>query len=300
MNNYLGALYGSLLLLLLCNQEAKAQYIYNFSSHNFLQFNPAYAGQDTNHCFFLGGEYSSELFKGFKGAPYTNQFSYAGNFKKFRSALAASGVFSKIGLSTQFDYGIIAYNYNFIINENSNLRVGLNWTERIFHIDLSNTIFNDGADVPNLSSAETTHGFNFDAGFWYTLKKLNLGFSIQNILNKRNTQPISSLYERTINAITVYEFLVTKPIKIKPAIIFQNFSGSYSTCLLTNSFVFEDTFIFGVGYMLREFTSGPLYIEAGANAGNHVQLMLGYSNTLNNKRSYSFGNISAMIKVNLF
>jgi type IX secretion system PorP/SprF family membrane protein len=291
--------YCFLFLFVFFNSSVKAQYVYNFSSSNFLQYNPAYAGQDTNHCFFLGGDFSSEWLNGAEGAPYAIQFSYAGNFKKFKSGLAATSSISSFGLETRSNVGTI-YNFNFVINENSNLRVGLGWTQRVFHIDLSSMIFNDGGDM-NFELPETTHSFNFDAGLWYANKKLNVGFSVQNILDKKGNVLMNAMYQRTTNAIISYEFAIAEPVKIKPTVIFQNFRnefGSYSMCLISNSFIFDDTFIFGFGYSIVQY-GGPLYLEAGAKAGKHVQLMLGYSNRLN-KHAYSNENVSAMIKVNLY
>jgi len=290
-----------LFLFVLLNPYVKSQYIYNFSSHNFLQFNPAYAGQDTNHCFFLGAELDPDLLNHIserpRHHPYTFQLSYAGNFKKFRSGLAAIGSISGIGVEKAYDI-TVSYNYNFIINDSSNLRVGLNWHERIMHIDPRLFIFNDpgGNDLSLIKKSS----FNFDLGLWYVYKKFNLGFSVQNIFEKKNIQIGSSLYEQGFNAIAGYEFVIAGPVKTKPAVIFHNFGGSYSTYLLSNSFVFDDTFILGIGYTFGEsqYRNGPFYLEVGAHAGKHVLLMLGYSNSFY-INSFS-ERISAMVKVNLY
>jgi hypothetical protein len=295
--------YCFLFLFLFFNSVVKAQYIYNFSSSNFLQYNPAYAGQDTTHCFFLGTELSPEILKDISErpwtAPYIFQFSYAGDFKKFRSGLAASGSISGIGAEKWYDV-TTSYNYNIIINEHSNLRMGFDFHERVVHLDPSLFIFNNIDDY-DLSIIKRS-SYNFDLGLWYTLKKINVGFSVHNILNKNNIQPGSSLNEKEVNAIISYEFLIAGPVATKPAIIFQNFGGSYSTYLLTNSFLFNNSFILGLEYMLRPQSSnlyGPLYIEAGGKAGKQVQIMLGYSNMLKGK-SYSDDSISVMVKVNLY
>ena len=289
----------------------RAQYIYNFSSHNFLQYNPAYAGQDTNHTFFLGSELHTELLKPkeerFTGYPYTVQFSYAGNFKKFKSGLGAIGSIHGVGVSTKYDVGIM-YNFNFLINENSNLRAGLKLKNRTLYVDLSNVFYWDMSYI-NSPPSQTVHEFNMDFGVWYSLNKFNFGFSYQNFIDSKsshaNSSPISfqTMYDKTMNTIFSYEFVIAGPLQTKPSVILEstlNRRRNYSNFLLANSFILDNVFIFGLGYMIRpqSSTNGPLYLEAGTKAGKHVQAMLGYSNSFTNKTSYSSGYFSAMVKVN--
>jgi type IX secretion system PorP/SprF family membrane protein len=303
MKHFRKIYYCFLFLFVFFNSVVKAQYVYNFSSHNFLQFNPAYAGQDTSHCFFLGAELDSKLLTSDYERPwvppYTIQLSYAGNFKKFKSGLAAIGSISHLGVENVYDVNA-SYNYNYVVNENSNLRIGFDFHERVVHLDPSLFIFNNIGDY-DLSVIKRS-SFNFDLGLWYALKKFNVGFSVHNILNKKNIQLGSSLNEKEINAIISYEFLIAGPVVTKPAIIFQNFGGNYSTYLLTNYFLFNNTFILGLEYMLRPQSDnlyGPLYIEAGGKADKQVQIMLGYSNMLKGE-SYYGDRISVMVKVNLY
>ena len=305
---YLRKFFYCFLFLLFLNSLVSAQYIYNFSSHNFLQYNAAYAGQDTNHCFFLGAELNSELLKSeenrWKGAPYSVQFSYAGNFKQLESGLGAIGSIYSVGNTTQYDVGF-AYNFNFTINENANLRLGLNWHERIIEEKLQG-LFNWNSNGSSLTS-RTKKGSNLNSGLWFAMKKFQFGFSVNNIFKEEpdfNYLEVNKKVYFTpgINSIASYEFTVSESLKARPTVVLERLEKRFSTnltCLLSGTIMLYNTYIVGSGYMLREFIpDGPLYLEAGVKAGRYVQAMLGYSGWVN--AGSSAETVSAMIKVNLY
>jgi type IX secretion system PorP/SprF family membrane protein len=217
----------SFLLLLLLSNMVKAQQIFTlsqFTQHNFI-INPAAAGASDQSS--VGGTYR-KMWASMPGGPQTTILFGDTYFEKKKVGLAVVLYDDKTG-PTSRSGGQVNLSYSVQVDKDKKIMFGLGGQliqYRINKSEFTQYIPND----PLLASSGTTVKADAAAGVYYKSPTLNLGFSVQQLIQskfsfiKSSTNPEGKLY-RHLYAMGSYNFRTDEDNVLVPNFLCQFVPG---------------------------------------------------------------------------
>jgi len=248
-------------------QEAQyTQYMYNT-----LSINPAYAGsRDGLSALLL---YRTQ-WVGLDGAPDTGSFNIHSPFGDEQNVgLGLSVVNDRIG-PTQETYFDVSFSYSINTSDEGRLSFGLNGGGSLLDIKYSELSSYNNGDVLLQSDIDNKFSPQIGAGVYYrNSDKWYLGLSVPNILETKyfDDASLSQASERMhFYLMGGYVFDINQDLKLKPAFLVKQVSGSPLQADLTANALYKDKFTVGLAYRWDAAVSGLLGYQVSES------LMLGF------------------------
>ena len=248
-------------------QDAQyTQYMYNT-----LSINPAYAGsRDGLSALLL---YRTQ-WVGLDGAPDTGTFNIHSPFGDEQNVgLGLSLVNDRIG-PTQETYFDVSFSYSINTSDEGRLSFGLNGGGSLLDIKYSELSSYNNGDVLLQSDIDNKFSPQIGAGVYYrNADKWYLGLSVPNILETKyfDDASLSQASERMhFYLMGGYVFDINQDLKLKPAFLVKQVSGSPLQADVTANALYKDKFTFGLAYRWDAAVSGLLGYQVSES------LMLGF------------------------
>jgi len=248
-------------------QDAQyTQYMYNT-----LSINPAYAGsRDGLSALLL---YRTQ-WVGLDGAPDTGIFNIHSPFGDEQNVgLGLSVVNDRIG-PTQETYFDVSFSYSINTSDDGRLSFGLNGGGSLLDIKYSELSAYNNGDVLLQSDIDNKFSPQIGAGVYYrNADKWYLGLSVPNILETKyfDDASLSQASERMhFYLMGGYVFDINQDLKLKPAFLVKQVSGSPLQADVTANALYKDKFTFGLAYRWDAAVSGLLGYQVSES------LMLGF------------------------
>ena len=248
-------------------QDAQyTQYMYNT-----LSINPAYAGsRDGLSALLL---YRTQ-WVGLDGAPDTGSFNIHSPFGDEQNVgLGLSVVNDRIG-PTQETYFDVSFSYSINTSDDGRLSFGLNGGGSLLDIKYSELSSYNNGDVLLQSDIDNKFSPQIGAGIYYrNSDKWYLGLSVPNILETKyfDDASLSQASERMhFYLMGGYVFDINQDLKLKPAFLVKQVSGSPLQADLTANALYKDKFTVGLAYRWDAAVSGLLGYQVSES------LMLGF------------------------
>ncbi|MFQ3240193.1 MAG: type IX secretion system PorP/SprF family membrane protein [Olleya marilimosa] len=248
-------------------QDAQyTQYMYNT-----LSINPAYAGsRDGLSALLL---YRTQ-WVGLDGAPDTGTFNIHSPFGDEQNVgLGLSLVNDRIG-PTQETYFDVSFSYSINTSDDGRLSFGLNGGGSLLDIKYSELSAYNNGDVLLQSDIDNKFSPQIGAGVYYrNADKWYLGLSVPNILETKyfDDASLSQASERMhFYLMGGYVFDINQDLKLKPAFLVKQVSGSPLQADVTANALYKDKFTFGLAYRWDAAVSGLLGYQVSES------LMLGF------------------------
>lgn len=248
-------------------QDAQyTQYMYNT-----LSINPAYAGsRDGLSALLL---YRTQ-WVGLDGAPDTGTFNIHSPFGDEQNVgLGLSVVNDRIG-PTQETYFDVSFSYSINTSDEGRLSFGLNGGGSLLDIKYSELSTYNNGDVLLQSDIDNKFSPQIGAGIYYrNSDKWYLGLSVPNILETKyfDDASLSQASERMhFYLMGGYVFDINQDLKLKPAFLVKQVSGSPLQADVTANALYKDKFTFGLAYRWDAAVSGLLGYQVSES------LMLGF------------------------
>ncbi|MEM5539504.1 type IX secretion system membrane protein PorP/SprF [Olleya sp. AS48] len=248
-------------------QDAQyTQYMYNT-----LSINPAYAGsRDGLSALLL---YRTQ-WVGLDGAPDTGSFNIHSPFGDEQNVgLGLSVVNDRIG-PTQETYFDVSFSYSINTSDEGRLSFGLNGGGSLLDIKYSELSSYNNGDVLLQSDIDNKFSPQIGAGVYYrNSDKWYLGLSVPNILETKyfDDASLSQASERMhFYLMGGYVFDINQDLKLKPAFLVKQVSGSPLQADLTANALYKDKFTVGLAYRWDAAVSGLLGYQVSES------LMLGF------------------------
>ena len=248
-------------------QDAQyTQYMYNT-----LSINPAYAGsRDGLSALLL---YRTQ-WVGLDGAPDTGTFNIHSPFGDEQNVgLGLSVVNDRIG-PTQETYFDVSFSYSINTSDDGRLSFGLNGGGSLLDIKYSELSTYNNGDVLLQSDIDNKFSPQIGAGIYYrNSDKWYLGLSVPNILETKyfDDASLSQASERMhFYLMGGYVFDINQDLKLKPAFLVKQVSGSPLQADLTANALYKDKFTVGLAYRWDAAVSGLLGYQVSES------LMLGF------------------------
>ena len=248
-------------------QDAQyTQYMYNT-----LSINPAYAGsRDGLSALLL---YRTQ-WVGLDGAPDTGTFNIHSPFGDEQNVgLGLSIVNDRIG-PTQETYFDVSFSYSINTSDDGRLSFGLNGGGSLLDIKYSELSAYNNGDVLLQSDIDNKFSPQIGAGVYYrNADKWYLGLSVPNILETKyfDDASLSQASERMhFYLMGGYVFDINQDLKLKPAFLVKQVSGSPLQADVTANALYKDKFTFGLAYRWDAAVSGLLGYQVSES------LMLGF------------------------
>jgi len=248
-------------------QDAQyTQYMYNT-----LSINPAYAGsRDGLSALLL---YRTQ-WVGLDGAPDTGTFNIHSPFGDEQNiGLGLSVVNDRIG-PTQETYFDVSFSYSINTSDDGRLSFGLNGGGSLLDIKYSELSAYNNGDVLLQSDIDNKFSPQIGAGVYYrNADKWYLGLSVPNILETKyfDDASLSQASERMhFYLMGGYVFDINQDLKLKPAFLVKQVSGSPLQADVTANALYKDKFTFGLAYRWDAAVSGLLGYQVSES------LMLGF------------------------
>ena len=272
--------------------------------HNKLTINPAYAGaRDVPSLLAL---YRNQ-WGGFEGAPKSILFS-------FNAPLAADKVGFGLTIENhtkgiQQDWGAtMAYSYKIVMNDETNVRFGLQGRIRQITYDFASPNLtprqsNDPAIIDN--GQGSLYSGNFGIGAYLTHKSFYLGASVPSLLKPiigfNDGEPTAQ--ERPhIYVMSGITLPISETVKIEPSMLFKYVSGPPLDFDFNVSFIFDDRVSTGLSYRLGgdddsfgESIDLTLFYLVSQDLG----IGLAYDFTLSKIADYTSGSFEVMLRYDI-
>lgn len=237
------------------------QYLYNTQLYN-----PAYVGSKD----YLSMIVSSRLqWINIQGAPVTHNIAAHKDLKKWPVGIGASFSLDRIGPVDQKNISIDA-SYTIKPNESTKLAFGLKLGGEILSIDFNRGTAAEPGDPLLNTSLESKFTPTLGAGaYWYS-KNWYVGISTMNLLHTNHFD--GEITDRPhYFFLGGYIFPIHRDLKFKPAILTKIVSGAPISINPSVSFLFNETFSFGLSYNNGQSLSAIVGTDLGST------LTLGYS-----------------------
>ena len=250
-----------------CAQQ-KGQYTqYQFDG---ILLNPAYAGLNEALTLAMISRYQ---WSGVQGAPNTQTFYAHTPFRSKQIGLGFAlsndkiGIHSNLGLST-------SYAYHLNLGKDHLLSFGLQVGLYNRKTDYS-TLLEDAGNDPSLYNASISHTFfDFGAGLYYRHKKLEVGFSIPELLpEKLNLNDSLTVIMNQINNFLLIKYAVplSASVELQPGILFKYLKGVPLSYDINVNMLYRGVLSAGLSYRKSESLDFLLMLKV------LPQLRIGYS-----------------------
>lgn len=273
----------NILLLLLTTLliELNAQTDYQFSNYlnNQLAVNPAYAGSSKDLNFSILGR--SQWF-GLKNAPQ----SFAFNGHTILPSIGGIGLSvyrDKLG-SENNTSAKISYAYMLKIGDSTNLTFGLSAGINSRSIDIDRMVFENNEPILFNGGIESQIKSDFGFGVRFMWKKFDLQLSATHLSSSFDSYDYNSI-PRHFYGIASYSFRFSPNFTLTPSIFFKS-NGVFNHLDINARALFQERFIFGVGYRLND----AILASVGMKITDNISFMYGYDFVTGTSNSLSRSN----------
>ena len=261
---------------LLCGQDQ--QYSQLLKTQGML--NPAYNGlRDVTSGLML---YRNQ-WAGISGAPVSEAFNIHAPVGIFYGLGAGVVVMhDKISLYSKFNAALaISYHIN-LNNETSRLSFGLQGGINSYKLDLTKVVSDKGFADPDFSSQESWVKPNFGAGAFYYSNKIFAGISVPSMFNYSSGSSSYSINNFQIYYYGGYLYDVVQDIKLKPAMLIKQMTGSPLQFDLSLNVYYKDIIgidlgwrrndavIFGIDYRITSYLGISYTYDYTTSALNEI------------------------------
>ncbi len=205
------------------------------------RFNPAFTGLNNEHeAHALVRWQWVEI----NGAPNTQLFTYGTKLNKFGSGVGFVYEHDHIGFTTN-DQVKLNYAYHMTLNENQSLSFGA--AAGINSVKQSGIMtFSDQSSV---SIDRKGMGITTDLGVFYTLKKLDAGFSMTRLVETYNTTAFTGTPHYYFY--TGYLFGKKEGFQVKPQ-LFCRVNNGFTALDINTLFLYKSSYMMGLTYRNRD------------------------------------------------
>ncbi len=288
-------------LLPACFLSAQQESQFTQFYYNKMHLNPGYAG--TRGLASVTALYRNQWL-GFEGAPISKVITFDTPMASGRAGLGVNLSQHTIGIMNNF-YGSLAYNYNIPIQEEVNLRIGLQGVVRYFTVDFSDpTVIirhqNDGSIIDN-SEENQTKG-DVGIGAYLDVKDFYIGVSVPHLLKNEITfNTNTSTTEIATELPHIYGMAgalipFSKKFAIRPSVLVKYVNNAPLDMDINLSGVFNYAFIAGVAYRLGGSGGGESIDFNLFYQFDKFGIGVAYDYTLSDLNDYNNGSIEALIR----
>ncbi|WP_350284986.1 type IX secretion system membrane protein PorP/SprF [uncultured Croceitalea sp.] len=254
------------------------QYMYNIGS-----FNPAYVGsvEDTE----IMGLYRAQWID-IEGAPRTLRFGANVPLSNNKMGLGFNVINDELGPLVQ-TYIDVAYSYEVILSDDTQLSFGIDAGGSLLNIDYSKGNFQNPGEPLLFGEEQNSFYPTVGAGLFMYGDDWYLGASIPNFLtNGIYNDEIATVIEDKIqyNFIGGYVFQLSDRSKFKPAFMVNALKGTPVNVNLSANFLFIDALTIGASYRFGNAVSGLAGFQVSPS------MFLGYSYDYNTNILGDFNN----------
>ena len=288
-------------LLPACFLSAQQESHFTQFYYNKMHLNPGYAG--TRGLASVTALYRNQWL-GFDGAPISKVITFDTPMARGRAGLGVNLSQHTVGIMNNF-YGTLAYNYNIPIQEEVNLRIGLQGTVRYFTVDFSDpTVIINQANDPSVieNSEESQTKGDVGVGAYLDVKDFYIGISVPHLLKNEitfNTDP------QTVDIATELPHIYgmagalipfSEKFAIRPSVLVKYVNNAPLDVDFNLSGVFNYAFIAGVAYRLGGSGSGESIDFNLFYQFDKFGIGVAYDYTLSELQDYNNGSIEALIR----
>lgn len=269
-----------------------SQQLTQFSMYfqNRYSVNPAVAGTESYIPIMLSHK---QYWTGIDGAPKFQQISAHGNIA--RRAGMGCKIFNYQTGPLEKSGAELTYTYQIPLNLNTaKLSFGLSGLIYQYRVDMNKVTFENPRDplLTRISDKLTVPDFNF--GIYYYSNKAYLGFSVNQMLNRKINLMVSNLNQNQVMHFILhggYNFMLTENFSIEPNVLFKLMSFNilqadagirvkYQYFWLGASFRTDDAIVCSLGFSKDNIIIGysydyVLYGLSSYTNGSH-EILLGY------------------------
>ena len=290
-----------LFLLPACFLSAQHESQFTQFYYNKMHLNPGYAG--TRGLSSVTALYRNQWL-GFEGAPESKVITFDTPIANGRAGLGVNLSQHTVGVFNNF-YGALAYNYNIPIQEEVNLRLGLQGVIRYFTVDFSDpTILirqsGDGSIIENMEPSQTTG--DVGVGIYLDVKDFYVGISVPHLLQNEitfNEDPmITEIATELPHFYGMAGALIpfSKKFALRPSVLLKYVDNAPIDLDINLSGVFNSVFIAGIAYRLGGSGSGESVDFNLFYQFDKFGLGVAYDFTLSELRNHNNGSIEALIR----
>jgi len=267
-------------------QQLPQSNLYNLNKFNI---NPAYAGY--NGCFEVYGSHLSQ-WVGFDKSPTTDYLTgHAGLGKNM--GLGASIIYDRASYVSTFNASV-AFAYNINLGEEHNLRLGLAAKLLQSGVDATGATVDDVTDEVIFGS-QGGLGFDSDFGIFYSMKNLQIGISVPNILQGRTKLDFPTLegfqFERHMAAYAAYKFELNDTWDIEPSVMMRDYKFVKTQLDINAMATYNNLVSFGLGFR----TEVGLLARVGLNIKDKFVVGYAYEFASSAMSSFSSGSHEVLL-----
>lgn len=288
-------------LLPACFLSAQQESQFTQFYYNKMHLNPGYAG--TRGLASVTALYRNQWL-GFEGSPESRVITFDTPMAGGRAGLGVNLSQHTIGIFNNF-YGALGYNYNIPIQEEINLRIGLQGVVRYFTVDFSDPTVvirhqNDGSIVEN-TEANQTKG-DVGVGVYLDVKDFYIGVSVPHLLQNEITfNEDTQITEIAKELPHIYGMAgalipVQDNFAIRPSVLLKYVNNAPLDLDFNLSGVFNYKFIVGVAYRLGGSGSGESIDFNLFYQFDKFGIGAAYDYTLSELQNHNNGSIEALIR----
>jgi len=288
-------IYISLAGLFITNLYAQQVPLSTLYTTNRFQINSAYAG--FNPCTEGYISHRSQ-WVGVGGAPQTSFLSLHTNLGK-SLGIGTNISLDKTDLITNFT-GDLALSYGFHLGREHHIRLGV--SGGMFQVNTSTrgAIVEDQTDEIVMSGNQRKTAFKNEFSIYYGFKKLEIGFSVPQIIetetsNQFGSNPGGFGLARHFVTYAGYKFDLTEKLELEPSVVYKTQDGSTNQFDINAQVTYNKMVYVGMGYR----TSAGVLARVGMNIKDLFVVSYAYEFPGANIGSYSKGSHEIMIGIKL-
>lgn len=273
---------------------ASAQQMPKFSQFyiNPFSINPAYAGYSDSIKAFV--HYRNEMV-GLRGAPITEMISLDGKSRKYKFGLGLNAFFQQQNIISRKGLNV-SYSYQVKLKEEQKITFGISVGVVQNSLAYDQIVADSPEELVTLFNYKPSSSFNNDIGFVYSLKNLEVGFSANNLFNKKTfSDKYSLVYQQnpSYNITGIYRFDITSEFKSTTSILMYSPQGLPFRTNLNTMVTYRNQIWGGITYGIKSnigliagirydmFTLGYVYEYAlsqlAAISGGAHEILVGYN-----------------------
>ena len=288
------------MVLLSTNLKAQQEFQFTQFMHNYLTYNPGYAG--AIEVPVVQAMYRRQWI-GFDNAPESKQLSFNSSLLGSRIGFGVTLANFTAGITNNY-YGSMAYSYKLPITEQLALRVGLQGVMRYYGFDFADpdVVIRDPNDASVSQNTEQQFTGNFGMGFWLTYKNFYFGGAVPhffpNELTLNNSSNIRLVAKESPHFYAMSGILlpINEKLKLRPAAMLKYVNNAPFSLDGNVSLIIQDMFTVGVSYRygddgLSESVDGLIMYQQ-----KNIGIGLSYDYSLSDITEYNSGSIEALLR----
>jgi type IX secretion system PorP/SprF family membrane protein len=244
-------------------QRQYSQYLYSLFA-----VNPAYAG---NKDYIQTLITERKQWTGVIGSPHTQSLLIHAPFSNQKMGLGLNFLNETVGAHGMTN-AMLSYSYS-IVSSESRLSFGIRGGFTSFRLIKDNLTYRESNDPNSLDFLQSNFTPIFDAGMHYYRKRLQIGFSVSNLIESKanlvSDNIESAILKRHLNAYISYKFRMNDKWNFIPSMFLKTVVTAPLNSDFTLSLSKSDKLFFGVTYRTNSSIIGlfQLYITNNIRIG---------------------------------